>query len=183
MQPAMQAALIAAAVAIVGWYATYAYAKRKEDRARRIEIHVKYRQRQIEELYGPLSSLVQQLLNIWQIRDNILNRPGKGYSDDEIAAIREFIWKNYFHPVHGEIAALMRTKLYLLEGGQIPSSFADYLQHATQEDCQHRLRDDLNLDTSNARFKTFPSTFPGEVQETLQRLMRDHQSGVETLQR
>ena len=177
MQPAVEAALIAAAVAVIGWYATYAYAKRKEDRTRRIELQIKYRQRQIEELYGPLSSLIKQIGNVWQVRGDILQQP---FSAEQQHKIREFIWKNYFRPLHQEIASLMRTKLYLLEGGQIPASFADYLQHATQEDCQHRLRDDLYLETY-APSKKFPRRFPEEVDETLSRLLSEHQAGIDRL--
>jgi DNA relaxase NicK len=76
----MQSALIAAAVAILGWYVTYAYAKRRDDQTRRTEIRLKHRQRQIEELYGPLLSLIEQIFNICQVRQHILKAEKRGVS-------------------------------------------------------------------------------------------------------
>ena len=181
MPPAVQAALIAAAVAIIGWYVTYAYTKRREDRARRIEIQVKYRQRQIEELYGPLVSLIEELFNVWSVRENILGETSERYSPEQGEHIREFVWKNYLHPIHQEIGSLLRTKLYLLEGGRTPSSLAEYLQHATQEECQHRLWDDFQLDTSHAKPREFPDDFYEDIKGTLQRLMSEYQAGLADL--
>jgi hypothetical protein len=180
VQPSVQTAIIAAAVAIIGWYATYAYAKRKEDRARRIEIQLKYRQRQIEELYGPLASLIEQIFNVFEVRENILT--GRvGYSEKQRDDIQQFVWKNYFHPLHQEIGTLLRTKLYLLEGGRTPNSLAKYLQHATQEELQHRLWDERQLATSPAKPREFPRDFYDDIKGTLQDLMSRYQTGLDDL--
>ena len=76
--------LIAGAVTAFGWYATYAYAKLREDRTRRLDLLLKLRARQIEELYGPLLSLIEQIFNVWQVRENVLR--GTAYSKKEPAA-------------------------------------------------------------------------------------------------
>jgi hypothetical protein len=65
---ALYPAILAAIVSILGWYVAYAYAKRREDRTRCLEIQLKYRQQQIQELYGPLLSLIEQIFNVWQVR-------------------------------------------------------------------------------------------------------------------
>ena len=182
MQPAVTAALIGAAIAIIGWYATYALTKHKEDRTRRIEIQVKYRQRQIEELYGPLVSLIEQIFNVFKVRENILGTHD-AYSEQQLEQVRQYVWKNYFHPLHQEIGSLLRTKLYLLEGGRTPASLAEYLEHATQEELQHRLWDDLQLDTSPAEPREFPNDFYRDIKETLQRLMNEYQRGLADLRR
>lgn len=54
--------LITVTITAFGWYVTYFYAKRKEDRTRRLEIQLKYKGQQIEQLYGPLFSLIEQIL-------------------------------------------------------------------------------------------------------------------------
>src|SRR5207253_6791715 len=120
----MQAALIVAAVTMAGWYVTYFYTKRREDETRRAEIRLKYRQRQIEELYGPLLSLIEQIFNVWQVRENIIT--GDEVSEEHRDEIRIFFWQIYFSPLHQEIGLLLKTKLYLLEGGHMPKSFANY---------------------------------------------------------
>lgn len=62
--------LLTAAVTICGWLATHHYTRKREiesraassemaDRTRRLEISLGHIERQIEEFYGPLQSLVQ----------------------------------------------------------------------------------------------------------------------------
>jgi hypothetical protein len=174
---AVPTAILAAVITIAGWYATYAYAKKREDRTRRIEIWLKYRQRQIEELYGPLLSLIEQIFNVWQVRENILQSGSASYSQDQQDQIKNFVWREYFSPLHREIGGLLRTKLYLLEGGEMPPSFSTYLEHATQEACQHRLWDELKLQTSGGT--PWPRDFYEDVKRTLERLMKEHRSGLE----
>ena len=180
MQP-LYPVFLAGLVTIMGWYATYAYAKRREDRTRRLEIHLKYRQRQIEELYGPLLSLIEQIFNVWQVRQNIIKASRDSLSSEQTQKVREFFWERYFAPLHSEIAALLKTKLYLLEGGLLPKSFSQYLEHATQEACQRRLWDELQIDTKHVRGQRWPDKFYEEVRDTLQLLMQRHQTGVDEL--
>ena len=172
---------LAGLVTIIGWYATYAYAKRREDRTRRLEIHLKYRQRQIEELYGPLLSLIEQIFNVWRVRQNIIEASRDSLSSEQTQKVREFFWERYFTPLHSEIAALLKTKLYLLEGGLLPESFSHYLEHATQETCQRRLWDELQIDTRHVRGRDWPEEFYQEVRDTLRLLMQRHQTGVDEL--
>jgi len=171
--------LITAVVTIFGWYATYAYAKVREDRTRRLDLLLKLRAQQIEELYGPLRSLIDQIFNVWRVRKNMLGSLDLPPEDDR--RVREFFWQNYFTPLHEEIATLLRTKLYLLEGGQLPASFKAYLEHSTQEACQHRLYSELGIDTSNVPGRPWPAAFDDDVKSSLDRLMAEHQSGLTRL--
>jgi hypothetical protein len=176
--PALISALIAATVTIIGWFSTYWIAKRREDNTRRLEILLKYRQRQIEELYGPLVSLIDQIFNVWEVRENILGPSPGRYSNEDQQRIRQFFWNEYFHPLHQEIRNLLRTKLYLLEGGHIPDTFLQYLQHSTQEESQHRLWDELQIDTKNTPRKEFPRGFYENIKGVLLQLMAEHQTGL-----
>jgi len=171
--------LITGAITAFGWYATYAYAKMREDRTRRLDLLLKLRARQIEELYGPLFSLIEQIFNVWQVRETVLR--GTAYSAEDQRRIREFFWQHYFTPLHQEIGALLRTKLYLLEGGLLPGSFTEYLEHATQEACQHRIWSELNIDTSQVPGRRWPQAFDKDVKAALDRLMVEYQSGLAKL--
>jgi len=171
--------LITGAVTALGWYATYAYAKLREDRTRRLDLLLKLRARQIEELYGPLLSLIEQIFNVWQVRENVLR--GTAFSAEDQRRIQEFFWQHYFPPLHQEIGVLLRTKLYLLEGGRLPDSFTEYLEHATQEACQHRLWSELGIDTSKVPGRGWPERFHSDVKTSLDRLMAEHQSGLARL--
>jgi hypothetical protein len=76
------AILVPAVVAIIGWYATYAYTKKREDRTRRLDLRIKLREQQIEELYGPLLSLIDQIFNVWRVRKTILAGVDLSSEDD-----------------------------------------------------------------------------------------------------
>jgi hypothetical protein len=180
MSSTLIAALLGALVTVFGWYVTYAYTKRMEDRRRRLESHRQYRSQQIEQLYGPLLSLIEQIFNVWQVRDNILTNCR--CSPEQEKAIKELIWKQYFTPLHAEIGGLLRTKLYLLEGSILPESFTEYLEHATQEGCQHVLWNELQIDTSCAPGRPWPANFHSEVKTTLKKLMDERQQGLAELQ-
>jgi hypothetical protein len=130
---------------------------------------------------GPLLSLVEQIFNVWQVRENILTAPGNSLSPGQVHILREFFWEQYFAPLHSEIAALLKTKLYLLEGVLMPDSFARYLEHATQEACQYRLWKEHQIDTKHVSGLPWPEKFDEDVRDTLRRLMEQHQSGVEEL--
>jgi hypothetical protein len=171
--------LIAVFVTALGWYATYAYAKKKENWTRRLEIQLKYRAQQMEELYGPLLSLIEQIFNVWGVRKNLLE--AGGYSQDDQQRIRQFFWERYFMPLHKEIGDLLRTRLYLLEGNRLPDSFSKYLEHATQEACQHLLWDELRLDTSRVPGRPWPGQFHDDVKQALDRIMDEHKSGMAKL--
>ena len=97
---------------------------------RRIELRLKYRQRQIEELYGPLLSLIEHIFNVWEVRQSILTSTDS-LDEANREKVYEFVWKEYFLPLHHEIRHLLRSKLYLLEGDLMPETFSWSLQHST----------------------------------------------------
>jgi len=166
------AALLAAAVAVVGWPVTYLYAKRKDDQTRRTEAKLKHLERQIDELYGPLEALIQQVFAVWRVREGLLS-PDSHLTADQKEAARTLIWQDFFFPIHQQIQTLLRTKLHLVEG-KVPSSFEAYRQHAVQEAAQHSLWDKLQIDTTGtAERKEWPDQFPIDVFRTLRRL-REH---------
>jgi hypothetical protein len=179
MADSLTPTLITVSATALGWYVTYAYTKQKEDRTRRLEIQLKYRAQQIEELYGPLSSLIQQIFNVWHVRENVLGQGG--YSGEVEQRIRQFFWQRYFSPLHQEIGELLRTRLYLLEGNRLPDSFSKYLEHSTQEASKHLLWDELKIDTSRVGGKHWPDQFYIDVKGTLGRLMDEHKSGMAKL--
>jgi len=181
--PSLTPTLITAVVTVFGWYATYAYTRYREDRTRRLELDLKFRQRQIEELYGPLLSLIEQIFNVWTVRENVLSAPGAQLGEEQRKQVREFFWQRYFAPLHTEIGALLRTKLYLLEGIQLPESFSQYLVHATQEACQHRLWEELKIDTRHVEGRPWPQDFYKDVRSSLDRLMAAHRVKLEGLRR
>lgn len=124
-------------------------------------------------------SLIEQVFMVWRVRQRLMERGA--YSDDQLQRIRHFFWKDYFTPLHDQISALLRTKAYLLEDGKMPDSFKRYIEHATQEACQHRLWSELAIDTSAVKGLRWPSDFDDDVKASFTRLMSEYQAGVERL--
>jgi len=66
----------------------------------------------------------------------------------------------------------LRTKLYLVEGAEMPASFYKYLYHATQEQAQFRLWKENNIDTKHIVGKPFPDQFIDDIKFGLQDAMQ-----------
>ena len=169
------AALVAATATAAGWVVSYAYGRRRDAQAKELELRVRYRQRQIEELYGPLFSLIEQVFSADEVQERILPQGAQVLSDEEQDRVRRFFWEQQFAPLHKEIRQLLRTKLYLLEGAELPDSLSQYLEHATQEECQRRLWYESGVSTSHVAGEPWPSDFYDEIKSTLTRLMKEYQ--------
>ena len=161
-------ACITGGVTVLGWNVSHYFARRRDDRTRRIESTISQLDRQLEEFYGPLHSLIEQIFNVWRVRKSLLH----GVSENKRGELDRFIWKEYFQPLHTEIKDLLKTKLYLCEGTTIPQSFRDYLEHSTQELFQHRVATELNIHTQNVKAKHWPSQFDEDVKSAITKIMK-----------
>ena len=83
------------------------------------------------------------------VHESVLTRHRKtALSPDEKARVQRFLHNDYFRPLHDGIAAILRTKLYLVEGVALPESFYAYLKHTNQERVQADLWQKEGLDTA-----------------------------------
>jgi hypothetical protein len=124
--------VLGAIVTVIGWFVV----RWREDRIRGIERELKYRERQIEEFYGPLFSLMHQILVADEIQMNFVRT-----TEEKETTIRIYFRKNYFAPLHEEMIQILKAKLYLVEGTEVPPSFKEYLSHA----CDDRARSELAI--------------------------------------
>jgi hypothetical protein len=166
---------VTAVVTIVGWNVSHILAKKREDDTRRLEKELRHIQQQIEEFYGPLFNLIEQIFNVWTVRENVLfpgGRPddmaGTDLRRDKIPA---FIQECYFFPLHEKIGAILISKLYLVDAVTVPDSFKQYLEHSTQQIVQHRLWKELNVSTDNVPGVPWPDEFYDDIRNALESLM------------
>ena len=68
--------IISVCVTAMGWGVVYYLARIREDRSRQIERQLERCDRQIEEFYGPLYNLMQQIENTFYVNDEILKMSG-----------------------------------------------------------------------------------------------------------
>jgi hypothetical protein len=126
-------AFIAGAISVIGWFVT----KALERRQKRVEFRRAYVQRQIEEFYGPVYSLIWQLFTNRDLQDRILQKCK--LSNDEEQRVRQYFFETHFFPLHSRITEILESKLYLVDGTEMPLSVYEYLKHAQQEDVQRQL--------------------------------------------
>jgi hypothetical protein len=118
-------ALIAATVAVTGWFIGHELATRRDDRRKRLELIIGHSERQISEFYSPLAFLIEQLHTNAQVKE--------GIDKDRRVDVGEFMHHNAFLSLHEEIVCVLKTKCHLLEGAVIPQVLLDYIAHFTSE--------------------------------------------------
>ena len=148
-----------------------------EDRRRKLEGLQRYYQRQIEEFYGPLFNSVQQIFMANDVQAAILKNI-KGAATEQV---RDYFQETYFGPLHDDIRQILRTKLYLVEGRDVPKSFYDYLRHAGQERDQRVIWKRYQLDTSFLKGKPWPDNFDEDIRIGFESAMKNHENCLDGL--
>ena len=175
MSPAVTAALIAALVAACGWFVSNLFARDRDTRLRRYELRLKHLERQISEFYGPLHSLVEQLMVTNDVQERVLSRQHKmNLPPEDAARLRRLLHADYFRPLHEQIVSILRSRLYLVEGVALPETFYQYLRHSNQERVQVDLWQKEHIDTSHVGIP-WPSDFPNEIRTSLDGLMQEYE--------
>jgi len=169
------AALVTAVVTIVGWFIT----KALERQQKRVEFRRSYIQRQIEEFYGPLYSLVWQIFSSNSLQHLIVTQCA--LNSEEREKVRNYFFEMHFLPLHTRIREILETKLYLVDGTEMPLSIYEYLTHSQQEDIQRQLWTIHRVSTIAVPGKPFPPKFFPMIESTLKKLMREYEISVEQL--
>jgi hypothetical protein len=157
------------------------------DRTRRLELRLKYYEQQIQEFYAPLYSNIQLIWNVWSIGERfkgaITEDPSDIRRDEVHKKIRRTLDIKYFLPLHDEIRLILKTKLFLIEGIDMPESYIAYLRHSVTEDIRNRLEEEDGIDTSSVRAIEFPTEFPDDVKAGLDKAMRSYDDIIQELAR
>jgi hypothetical protein len=179
---ALIGALIGGLVTAVGWYVT----KRKEDLFRRQEASLNYRQRQIEDLYGPLFGIIQQSRAVYDVAKKFvpINKDGR-IDVQNFQPEHEKIWAHYvdsyIRPLNKQAVELIRSKMYLLNSDTLPESFRQFLEHTTHLEAVNSLaREGLNT-FPNAPWAGYPAQFNQDVKEALDNLLIQYKSEIRLL--
>lgn len=167
------AAIITGSITIFGGFLINFYLKKKENNTKRLQIKMEYVNKQIEELYGPLYSYIQQIFNYWDVRQRLLSPEGLNHQDRD--RIKIFFRERYFSSLHIQIRELIKNKYNLVEGIVLPDSFLIYLQHSTLETTQITIWNELNIDTQHTNGIPWPDDFDKDVKQSLDYLMKKYE--------
>lgn len=139
---------------------------------------LRYLQRQIEEFYGPLDSIVSQILVANRVRSHLAEQ---NLAAEIMGKVDAFLHEHYFRDLHQKISDILSSKLYLVEGVELPASFYVYLQHAMQEKVQLDLWRNLQVDTSRLKGIPFPEQFSQDIRSGLAQKMREYDAALREL--
>ena len=177
MQPVL-IALIAAASAAFGWFVNHWLTVRREESRRRLEAQLKFVERQIEELYGPLAAALYEGRRTFR---DLLDSLGRDYVFPESGRLPEhelrtwLFWaESEFLPRNDYIKTLLKTKAHLILGGEFPESYVEFLDHCNSWAVNHRRWKEQQIEYSWHSRIDWPQAFETQAIETFQALKRRH---------
>ncbi|HKC64161.1 MAG TPA: hypothetical protein VKB86_11005 [Pyrinomonadaceae bacterium] len=122
--PAIAGAIVGALITMIGWFVTD-YQRRKDARKNRL---IDFTQRQIYELYAPLSTLAAKEQNYRRLRDDACS----SVSEDRKSEVWRQCTDGYVIPAQKEIYNLLQNRWYLLVDREPPESFDLVLEHCSR---------------------------------------------------
>jgi hypothetical protein len=152
-------------------------ALRKEYEVLRDQTALKHLQRQIEELYSPLLGLIQYAGSIHKI---VQIKCPQGRHSPNTEVWRYFVEK-YFLRLNLQMAELIRTKVYLLDSDDLPSSFQQFLAHTSQYDCLYTLWKEKQVPSDDIPITIWPTNFEQDVKQSLDSLRRSYNENLKRL--
>lgn len=148
--------------------------KARENETRRLQLMRDHTALQIAEFYAPLSALTEQLDAAATIGDTLV------VPEDERTKVNDLIFAHSFSATHREIFEILKTKLHLAEGRQIPPSFVKYLRHYWAQNIQSILKQANTSATVND--PGFPEDFFWDVKAGLSNVSARYEDSVQMLQ-
>lgn len=178
MQAPIEAAVIATFGAAMGWFANHWLTARRDEARRRIEAQLKFVERQIEELYGPLAASLYEgrrtfLDLLHSLGRNHVFEGDKPLPPDELKTW--LFWaESEFLPRNNQIKELLRSKAHLVEGSSFPDSYILFFDHCNSWAIHHKRWKEQGEVYSLRSKINWPVEFENEVLETFQSLKSRH---------
>lgn len=182
----LQLALLTASVTVLGWAINHIFLTHRDRKNQKREALLRYTEKQLEELYGPLAFLIIEgkrtftdLLEIFGRKHVFLdNQP---LSEDEYKTW--LFWaENDFLPRNDKIKNLLMNKTHLIEGNEVPDSYIKFLDHCNSWQINHRRWEKENKEYSWRSKIDWPKEFSHDVLETFKSLRERHAALIHELE-
>jgi len=174
----IEVALIAAVVTAAGWLITHVMQVRREREKESREALLKYTERQLEELYGPLAFLIIEGRRTFHDLLENLGRSQVFAVDGTISPGDLKTWLFWAEhdaiPRNGRIKDLLATKTHLIEGTAMPESYKALLDHHNSWIINHLRWQKEQVPYSWHSKTNYPVEFEREVLLTFSDLKRRH---------
>jgi hypothetical protein len=165
-------------VTAIGWLVNYWLTASKEEQRRKTEAQLKFVERQIEELYGPLAFLVYEGRRTYLDLLDVLGRKQVFVSeqtlpDDEL--VTWLFWTEVeFLPRNEKIKNLLMSKSHLIEGAKFPESYVVFLDHCNSWAINHRRWKEQEIKYVWHSKTNWPGEFEKEIVTTFEHLKEKH---------
>lgn len=178
MDVALWVAAITAAVSIAGWVTNHVLATQRELKNQQRAAYLRYTERQLEELYGPLAILVEEDKQAFR---DLLAALGRTYvfrGDTPLPPEELETWlfwtESDFLPRNQKVKDLLMAKTHLIEGETIPDSYLLFLDHYNSWQINHLRWKQKGVKYSWHSRINYPQEFEREVLVTLRALKLRH---------
>jgi hypothetical protein len=176
------AASIAAAIAVMGWIVTHWLTNAREKQKHRLEASLKFTERQIEELYGPLAILLLEGRQSFEDLLAFLGRKSVFVGHEPLSDEDRKTWlfwvENELLPRNEKIRDLLLGKIHLIEGAAVPKSFLTFLDHHNSWTVNHKRWKSEGVIYPLRSKINFPDDFMPDVLDTAWKLKARHSEYV-----
>ncbi|HYW70499.1 MAG TPA: hypothetical protein VE961_05665 [Pyrinomonadaceae bacterium] len=141
MNVSILVAIITAFVTATGWLVSHILLTRREDKNRQTDSSLKFIDRQLEELYGPLAFLMWEGDRAFKDLLETLGRPYVFSGDRPLPEAELKLWlfwlDQFFFPKNEKIRELLMNNTHLIEGSEMPASYVRFLEHYNSWRIEH----------------------------------------------
>jgi hypothetical protein len=171
-------AIITSSVTLAGWLTNHVLTGRRDRANQRLAVSLKFVERQLEELYGPLAFLVIESRRASIDFVDALGR--EPFFEGEHALDKEevklwLLWTEHnFLPHNEKIQQLLMTKTHLIEGDKVPISFVEFIEYYNSWKMAHLRWKEHGAEYNWHSKVSWPTSFDEEVLNTFSILKLRH---------
>lgn len=178
METPVVVALIAASITAVGWLVNHWLSSRRDEQRRKTEAQLRFVERQVEDLYGPLAFLIYDNRRTFLDLLDTLGRnhifvAGQPLPPDELRT-----WLFWAEaeclPRNERIKSLLMSKTHLIEGAKFPQSYVFFLDYCNSWAFNHRRWKEQGIEYSWHSKINWPEEFEKEIIATFEELKERH---------
>lgn len=179
MQAEVIAAIITACAVAIGWVVAHVSTSKRERAKQELEAAIRFTERQLEELYGPLEFLRLEGQRTFKDLLDTLGRRRVFNGTELLPDAEREIWlfwaERDFMPRNEKIQQLLATNAHLIEGDQIPEAVQRFLEHHNSWRLQHLRWKEQKVDYPLHSKIDWPIEFDEHISSTF-RLLKQRQT-------
>jgi len=178
MDATITVAIIAATVSVAGWAANYSFSRIADSRRQRIEGLMAHVEKQLSDLYGPLTFLIIEGGASHKDLLSTLGRDQVFQSNAQLSTQERELWlfwvDNDFMPRNEAVQRLLSSNAHLIDGETVPVSYKTFIDHYNSWRVTHLRWKQQGVEYSWHSKIDWPKEFNEDIQSTFTELKQKH---------